>query len=496
MTRISGKGGELKVNIKDKDGEVKSIEWSEEFWEIYPNADPVNTGYPTPVRHYEIAIEKPNHNVEETYYWYYHQVRSDWAYEIEKIIDTYAASQASSHFGHMQSRISVQQNKISNYLKGISEMVKGLFQIVREIRIIKERLKFYRGSYEYYKNHGNGLSKKSPNSDEVVLKGLWVDQVEGGSKNPGSIYGLAANVGFTILPDLFFRVGVDKKGNINEVVDNLSFNGKITEVLKRKLNQYITWKEETMNELTTRESFMKKYLRQHYNTIRLYVSWVKPYLKYVKQMQQTSKLENDSELLTSFESTIVEIEFLAKKKINDNFYSVAVINLLNRTRPELNYHAQEYQHKGPTHTGKTWINIRTYAWSPKEVEAYKKLKSEEDFDIIGSIDTTIQETLDSLGDELKNYLEDAGEVFAEDKKEEVVKKIQQPGLLDPFVSIFKGFGELGTAFFPKGEAKPKTNKKGDYKKSKDKKDAEKAAVDIAWMTFKNYKKGHGMMTPW
>ena len=45
------------------------------------------------------------------------------------------------------------------------------------------------------------------------------------------------------------------------------------------------WKEKTYQELTTREKFVLKYLRQHYNTIKLYMNWIRPYLRNVKDLQ-------------------------------------------------------------------------------------------------------------------------------------------------------------------------------------------------------------------
>lgn len=487
MSKASKKG-EIIVNLDGTEVDLGD----REMWEFIPGVIEAQN-YPDPVRHYELRVEKPNQNIEETYYWYFHQVQTDWSYKIEKIIDTYAASQASSHFGHMQSRISVQQNQISQYLKGISEMLKGLFQMVRELRIIDDRLQYYMDSYD--QNSGN------KDSSEIVLKGLWVDQVEGGAKNPGSVYGLATNVGFTILPDLFFRMRITDPKNIDKKINELKFNEKIKEILKRKLRQYTEWKTRTFDELKTRRKFMIKYVRQHYDTIKLYISWIKPYLRYLRQMQQTKRLEENDELISSFESTIVEIEFLAKKKISGNHYAVGVVNLLHRTRPELNFHAQEYQHKGPTHTGKTLINIRTYAWTQKEIDAYKKYKEEEDLVLMSGIDESVNAAMDALGDELKNYLEEKGEKMTNDEpKKKKTNSLKAPSVLDPFISIFKGFAEIGTSFFPKmpvGAEKPKKIDKNElHEIGNDKEAAKEKAVKLAYLLYKNYKKGHSMMTPW
>lgn len=485
----SKKEGEIVVHLPEKD---KTIIFKNELWETQIENDPTYTGYPAPLRHAEIVLEKPNQNVEEPYYYFYHQLTADWSHQIEKIVDTYAASQASSHFGHMQSRISAQQGQISQYLKGISDMIKGLFQMVRELRILDDRL-------SYYEDTNNPESKKK-DSSEIVLKGLWVDQVEGGAKNPSSVYGLATNVGFTILPDMFFRIHLEKPDEIDDEIRRKfggMFNEKVVELLKRKLRQYYEWKKRTHLELATRKKFMVKYVKQHYETIKLYIAWIKPYLRYVQQMQQTKKLEQSNELISSFESTIVEIEFLAKRKLegSGDFYSVAVINLFHRTRPELNYHAQEYQHKGPTHTGKITINVRTYVWTQDQIDAYKKSKEDQDFQLLGTIDESIKEAIDALGDELKEYLFGYGEYKEPEKKAK--KKPAQLGILDPFISIVKAFGEIGTMFIPTFTKTPKGKPPKDAQKLKNEEAvAKKEAILIFWLCYKNFKKSHGMMTPW
>ncbi|MBR9676311.1 hypothetical protein GOV05_04855 [Candidatus Woesearchaeota archaeon] len=488
----SKKKEELFKELSYKGYHPKGEAPDEELWEFQSLVDAGPSGYPQPIRHYELLIERQGENLESAYYFLYQLIGVDIGHRIEKIIDTYAASQASSQFGNLQARLSMQQGQISQYLKGISDMVKGLFQLVRELRIIEERLQFYFDTYD--DESGN------KDSSEIVLKGLWVDQVEGGAKNPSSVYGLAANVGFTILPDLFFRIRVKNAKRIDERVDELKFNEKVKEILKRKLRQYHEWKKRTFSELKTRKQFLIKYLRQHYESIQLYISWIKPYLRNVKNLQMAKKLESNNELISSFESNISEIEFLGIKKGKGGYNSVAVVNMLHRSRPELNYHAQEYQNKGPTHTGKLRLNIRGYAWTDKQIEDYKEYKLNEDLELLSTVDESIQAAMDALGDDLKKYLKTKGEEIDKpitSKK----KKVRQPGAADPFLSVFKGFAELGRSFFP---AKPKSDGSGEKKPTKkdvwqSKKDivgSVKTAEVVTWLAFKNFKKGNGMLTWW
>jgi hypothetical protein len=488
---------------------LADIEWAEEYLEIF-----MMTEYPQPAKRYWLAFESPNLNIEEMYFWLHHQLSTEQGYETIKVIDTYAASEASSFFGLMQQRLSIQQGNISNFLKGISDMVKGLFQIVREVRILSDRMQYYTDTFE---QNENALSS------EIVLKGLWVDQVEGGTKNPSSVYGLAQNVGFTILPDIFFRVAVKGPKEVDSKVDELQFNEKVKEILKRKLRQYYEWKTRTFKELETRKKFELKYLKQHYETIRLYISWIKPYLRYTKRMQQLEKLELDSRLIKSFEGAFVEIEVLAKRKSGE-YNAVVLFNFQYRSRPETLIHQpHEYGQKGPVHIGRGEARLRVYSWTDDEIKNYISYKQEEDIALLSAIDESIKEAMDSLGDELKKYLGMEGEVFNDEKKihdlaqnllannivpnfDEGLKKAkglvsatkEKPklgGAADPFIAVFKGFGEIFGAFGLKdikfGSGKMKVNT---HLRDKSKDFAKENAKKCAWLVFKNYKKAHKMLT--
>jgi hypothetical protein len=465
------------------------------------------TDYPKPLIKYRLIFSDQNFGVEEMYFWVmrYLQSQHEFSY-FEKVIDTYAASESSAYFGMMQTRISAQQTQASQYLKGISDMIKSLFQIVREIRILDERMQFYKDTYDENKNK---------ESSEIVLKGLWIDQVEGGSKNPSSVYGLASTVGFVILPDLFFRVMVKNPLDLDEKVNSLQFNEKIKEVLKRKLRQYYEWKTRTYKELEVRRKFIIKYLRQHYDTIQLYISWIKPYIRNINRMQAKDKHYDAAELITSFEGAISEIEVIIRKKERGcpKFNSVVLASFLYVVQPKLDYHMQEYQYKGPVHVGKVDMNLRAYSWTDEQIKAYKAYREDENMQILGSIDASIKEAIDSLGEELKTYLTEAGEKF---EKEEAPEKEEKKGFfgnifssfspkkkedagrkvgsaVEPFVGVFKGFAEIITSF---GVVLPSIKKKEDeYTVSKEKNTAGKAAGDGAFYGYHYYKKAH-RMTAW
>jgi hypothetical protein len=468
------------------------------------------TGFPEPAYRYRLVLESINQYIEDAYFWILDELKYDWGYNtFHKISDVFAASEQSAFFGVSEQRLGLQQDKAGQYLKGISEMTKALFQIVRELRIIDERLGYY----------DNSFSRKSDEEgvgSDITLKGVWIDQVEGGTKNAASVYGLAQTVGFTVLPDLFFRVRADDKGAGNwktpaeydaktkEIIESIDrkidkmegFNKKVKEVLGRKLTQYYMWKLRTYKELKTRRTFTLKYLRQHYETIKLYMGWIKPYLRNIKKLQLSEKNLNTAELITAFEGAVIEIEVLAtSKKPGNVVHPCILLHIKYRTRPALNYTQEGYQ-RGPAHTGKFDMVIRGYVWSEPEIKNYLRMREEEDMELLSEVNETVKASMDALGDELKDYLRESGEKFPEDEAKANAPKPKAPGALDPFLSVFKGVGELATAISGGGakKDKPAWKKKSALDLEEETLKAKESLKKCAYNVYKNYKKMHGMLT--
>ncbi len=467
------------------------------------------TDYPMPLKKYRMILEQHEESLEGMYYWMITNYEQDWGYhDILKVVDSFAASEQSSFFGVAQQRLGLQQDKVMQFLQATGKMVKELFQFVRELRIIDERLELYGDTYLED-------SKKTESAD-ISLKGIWIDLVEGGSKNPSSVYGLAREVGFTILPDLFFSISPKPKkylkkdvkkltrteakelvdgqiDSVDKVVDDLKgdMNRKVREVLKRKLRTHLQWKKETFAELITRRRFTLQYFRQHYDIIRMYMQWIKPYLRNIKRLGLDPDKMNSARLVSAFEGSIVEVEFLAKRKTEayKDTNAVGVVNFQYRTRPAMSFQQEGYQ-RGPKHAGKAKITIRAYAWSDDMIEDYIKMRQKEDLDLIASIDSSLKAAMDALGDEMKEYLVEAGEkLFEEDIQKEKEDEPKKPSVIEPFGALFDGFGEIFGAFT--GGFNFSSNKENKFSPHGG---AKKDAENAAWRAFKNYRKAHKMIT--
>src|SRR3989338_641897 len=386
------------------EADIKEFEFEPEMDEEVRAAKPIFTGFVKPILRHRLVVEAYNMSIEEPYFWVLEYLRNYHGFPyIIKINDVFSAAENSSFFGASQQRLGMQQDKVSQFLATIGKMVKELFQLVRELRVLDERLGYYKDSYDAH--------SRSRESAEITLKGVWVDMVEQGAKNPASVYGMAREVQFTTLPDLFFSTHPLKQEDVDEVVDldRGQFNRKVREVLKRKLRGYLAWKEHSFEELKNRRIFTLKYLRQHYDIIKMYISWAKPYLKNIERLTMDQSKIESPDLLNAFENSMIEIEILAKKP-SKSVNEVILVHFLYRTRPEMNY-VQESQHRGPIHVGRVEITFRGYTWDDKEIENYQKLKTREDFRLLGIVDSSVKAAMESLGEELERYLSEAGEDF-------------------------------------------------------------------------------------
>ena len=502
---------------------LKKYHFEEEEEELHSGIKE-KTGFPKPAVFHRLMVEAINLPVEEAYFWMLDELRDGQSFNKSvKITDISAAAESSSFFGVMEQRMGLQQDKASQYLKGISEMLKALFQIVREIRIIDERIGYYNHTFNR-KEAEIGKDEEAAGS-EITLKGIWVDQVEGGVKNAASVYGLAQTVGFSVLPDLFFRVraddrGLDKIGEkesfdsaVNKLVAKVDktvkattgFNDKVKEVLGRKLTQYYVWKLRTFKELKTRRAFTLKYLRQHYDTIKLYMGWIRPYLRNIQRLQMAEKLvrKDMADLITAFEGALVEIEtLLYKDKGHGEWKPVVLLYMYYRTRPSLSYVQEGYQ-RGPMHTGRFDMILRGYVWHEDEIKNYQNMREVEDLELLGSMDVSIKQALESLGDELKDYLRESGEELegvgkenGKKKEGEIAKSVKEAA--EPFTGVLAGIRELMS---PLSEVAGLLRKKDSGKKKRNfvKDDLEVNELDseikkTVYQAYKNYKKMHGMMT--
>ena len=457
-----------------------------------------NTGFPEPRKYYQLLYEVYDLSIEEPYFWVLHTMK-EYMPIVEKLEDSFAASENSAFFGVTQQRLGAQQDKISQLLATVGKMIKELFQMVRELRIIDERM-------EYYEEVEKQLKKPIEQRDkgaEITLKGFFVDLVQGGGKSAASVYGMARELEFITLPDLFFDAPPLK--NTEEITDHIksiekNFNQNVVRVLHRHLRQYIEWRRRTHEEHSSRRRFQLAYLRQHFDIIKMYINWIKPYLRHVVRLNLKERNMMSPDLISAFEGSMLDIELLARhrkvvgkvpdgkggqKEVAGNACILATFNY--RTRPELKVVQEGYQ-RGPVHIGRFEMHLRVYGWNDEQVERYKKLKDRENLDLMGAISTSVQQAMESLGKQLDVYLEEAQGTPKESKKKESKSDNRS------FTSRF--LGEFYTSS-PKKDKEEATSAKqlremdAEVQKSID--GMLKGVKSTAFNMFKTFKKAHRMV---
>ena len=466
---------------------LKDFGFKEEYKEVIKQQFG-KTGFPKPIKAYTITLEAYDLSLEEPYFWVLDQFKENFQL-VEKLEDSFAAAENSAFFGVTQQKLGAQQDKVSQFLATTGKMIKELFQMVRELRIIDERLQYYN---EASQQLGKDIGNRS-RSANVTLKGFFIDLVQGGAKNAASVFGMARELEFLTLPDLFFDAPPFR--TVEELDAHLKglekdFNRNVLRVLERHLRQFIEWKKRTYQEHKTRRRFMLQYLLQHFEIIKMYINWIKPYLRHVAALTMKEKNMSSADMISAFEGSMLDVEVLVRKrepegKSGGNACILATFSY--RTKVEMKVVQDGYQ-RGPIHIGKFELNMRAYAWTDEQVENYKKLKEQETLMLMGDVSSSVQQAMEALGKELDFYLEEARGDKSKEKEEEKEEPEQKT-----FAEKF-----LGDFYTPK---KVKKEIKKGAKGSNEEAAAAKADKIVGHATFhafniyKNFKKSHGM-TQW
>lgn len=455
------------------------------------------TGFPKPLKRFRLSWEMFDLSLEEPYFWVLEYLKQNFP-EIDKIEDSFSAAENSAFFGINQTRLGGQQDKVSQFLATTGKMIKELFQMVRELRILDERLGYYDEVAEEVKKPINQRGK----SAAITLKGMFVDLVQGGGKSAASVYGMARELEFITLPDLFFDAPpFNKVGELEGHIETLkaNFNDNVLRVLVRHLRHFFEWRQRTAQEHKNRKRFMLKYLWQHYEIIQMYLTWVKPYLRHVAKLTLKEKNMQSPDIISAFEGSMLDIEILCKvnpkpievkgQKIATG-YQCLLATFNYRTRPEMKVVQEGYQ-RGPVHIGRYEMNFRLYHWLEEDIEQYKKLKEKESWIMMGDVSESVQKAMDSLGEELEHYLSEAkGELHGKEEKSKVAR---------PKGFMQRLFGDFYTSKGVKASVKKPATKKLSVEAQgaiKDFKKFEKSHASFhAWNCYHTFKKAH-RMTAW
>src|SRR3989344_6467887 len=281
------------------------------------------------------------------------------------------------------------------------------------------------------------------------LKGVWMDQVDA-RKGRGSINLLAQDLAFVTLRDAFFYV------NSSEEIAKLDLNLRVRNILDRKLTEFNAWLKFSDQEVRKRYEIEKTYLRSQIGTLKLYASWVKPYLIAAQKLKMSGNKKSDflnPDIVNSFSNMQMDIKLYGKKeikpsaihdsfeniKLDKKYYSVIEISLHFRSVPSA-MSGQGGRHY--VHGGRTDISFKGFVMDDTEIDARESMELYEDIDLVEEF---IGVSLEKLQEDIEKYLKPE---IVEEKK-----KIGKSPLENPFGGLFSGFKEifspLKASFMPK-----------------------------------------------
>lgn len=446
-----------------------------------------------PAASYKITFDSQQAQLEPIYYWLLDFVQ-DAGWDTKKITDNFTSSPGSGHFAEMGQRASKLQDEAGKLLGGMNQVIKSSLNIIYDLKEFEIRLSHY--------DDANSDDKEKSEAGMLALKQIWLDNVDL-KRGKGSIHAMAGELGYTTIREAFMMVNsISDLKNLNEENGGV-INDQVLRILLPRISEFLKWKEYSEKELRKRMNIEKNYLKSQIETIKLYSSWMKPYIKAAEELRQKG-FDGNAALVNAFSTSMFELTLLGKKEEkaprkfeNYNFkrkyYSCIVINF--NYRGHVSQRVTQRGDYGFAMGGKIDMVFDAYAVNEDELNLIEKeLTKEEVADSMNFSMNLAEEALKELKEDLDHFLKNEDERKKEETKIEEKKKSQD---INPFSALFGGL-------FKKNKKKSAEKKKG-----KDIETAEDIAPDnyiekvLRFQAVSNacsglytiydiYKKAHGM----
>jgi len=285
-------------------------------------------------------------------------------------------------------------------------------------------------------------------------------------------------------------------------VDSMQLTDRVKRILHGKVDEYFRWKEASYNELKNRERLQLAYLKSQVNALKLYASWIRPYLVAAKRLQMKPHSSKKPEMVSSFNVLAIElglvgfkpVEFRKMKETSDGrkAYSVIKANFEFRSSP-----TQQYTEKRQPYfvqKGKFIITFEGYALTEEELET---LKSEDLDEVQEYIEGMLDTSLDVLRDDIDKFMAKLENIVEEEAKpttKPIGERIRESikSQFKPLTEFFGGSEEKKASTKDKKKNKRQTSQ-GNYEFRGLMAQAKSSAKDETWKVMEIYKKDHGMI---
>jgi hypothetical protein len=453
-----------------------------------------STGAKATTQH-KLTYDSPTETLEPIYFFIL-DLMGDFGIKVEKLVDNFTSSPGSAHFGEMGQRASVMQQQGSKLMGDINTVLRSVLNLVYDLREYKILLQ----SYEDLRN------KDTKDAALLSLKQRWMDKVDM-QKGNSSIKAMAiGQAEFNTLIDAFLVCNTVKD------VENLDLNEVVKRILKPRVAEFNHWIEYSEAELLKRYEIEKTYLKSQVESLKLYSSWAKPYLRAAQQLNMAEGRRHPA-LVKMFNTMLLELTLLGKRQFDPvpavpwNEEDLGVINIpktLQKYAGKRNYFEivlvdfdfrgipQRTQQGGYVAGGKTEITFRGYALTDEQLQKfYNEFDKSDITDALSMVDGITDESLGQLTEDIDFFLYDK---VPKNKPKEEKKKDAPKDQSNPFLALIGAYNE-------KPEVKKKEEKDKEVKLTTKEKAIEKdyimkaagsASAKTTFTLFEIYKKAHGM----
>ncbi len=455
-------------------------------------------GKPKPATEFNLVYDSSSETLEPIYFWIIDWIQRYGDWKVEKLVDNFASSPGSGHFGEMQGRASQMQQEASRVLGTVNNILKGIINLLYDLREFKIRL----SHYEY----ANSKNTAQAEAGLLALKQIWMDKVDI-QRGQGSLNALSSgNLQFVTLRDAFMIV------NSPEEVDKLDINERVQRLLKPRVQEFFEWKKRSYEELKKRFEIEKIYLKSQVDALKLNARWARPYLRAAEQLKSNEKLMKHSGMVISFNTILLQLTIMAYQPLNlynatsqhkqgrelpeefrkikglRNYNSVAFVDFFFRGIP-----SKAGQHY--TFGGRAEVYVRGYALSDQEMELLRYRLEKNDMgeafkfvegmttESIAKVQTDIEEFLPT-GSEKKQEGDDANPfsaLFGFFSLPEKKKKIESDEEREARLK------KLNDEVEKRGKVKP-----DNYAEQYIRNYAEATSMNYCFHIYDKYKKAHGM----
>ncbi|MCR4284694.1 MAG: hypothetical protein NUV97_01455 [archaeon] len=446
-------------------------------------------GYTFPansIANYKIHFDSQQSQLEPIYYWLLDFVQ-DAGWTMEKLTDNFVSSPGSGHFSEMGQKVALMQDKGIKILADVNTVIKSVLNLIYDLKEFEIRLEHY--------DDAKSKDPKKRESGILALKQIWLDNVDM-KRGRGAIHQLATmEMGYTTLREAFMVANNQKDlENMKSEKGGAVINDQVYRILVPRLSEFLKWMDYSEKEMRKRFSIEKSYLKSQIETIKLYSSWMKPYLKAAEELRQKG-FDGNAALVNAFSTSMFELTLFGKKevkpdpkfgdyKLKRKYYQCIVINL--KYRGHVSQRVTQKGDYGFAMGGRVDMDFDAYSLNEEEVKIIMdKLKNQDALDSLKFSGDVAAEALEELREDLEHFLE---------KKEDKEEKKKAEDDINPFTALF--------GLFKKKEKKSdgkkkniidiKNVKKDNFVEKSVRADAALAASDWLYNVYDIYKKAHGM----